>query len=106
MYLRNFVREGDCNRRRLAPFYDDLVPSFHQVSILLPNESRESRQKMNPSRIYFALFTICFIANYPVNSTSVSIKDNAYSNIVVAISPDVPNTWSEVILSNIQVLFF
>jgi hypothetical protein len=53
----------------------------------------------------FNLFIALVLALYltTANSTSISIANNAYSNIVVAISPDVPNTWSETILKNIQV---
>jgi hypothetical protein len=58
----------------------------------------------------FNLFAVSVLALYlianPANSTSsISINNNAYSNIVVAISPDVPNTWSETILQNIQVIY-
>ena len=41
--------------------------------------------------------------NVSTDATSISIDSNAYSNIVVAISPDVPNTWAELIIQNIQV---
>ena len=63
--------------------------------------------KMNFRFNLFAVSVLAlfFIAN-PANSTSsISINNNAYSNIVVAISPDVPNTWSETILKNIQVIY-
>ena len=58
----------------------------------------------------FNLFAVSVLALYlianPADSTSsISINNNAYSNIVVAISPDVPNTWSETILKNIQVIY-
>ncbi|XP_046656009.1 calcium-activated chloride channel regulator 4A-like [Daphnia pulicaria] len=54
----------------------------------------------------FNLFIALVLALYltTANSTSISIANNAYSNIVVAISPDVPNTWSETILKNIQLM--
>ena len=39
----------------------------------------------------------------PLTSTSISLSNNAYSNIVVAISPDVPNTSAETILDNVKV---
>ena len=54
--------------------------------------------------LFIVLVSAVYLAASPADSTSISINKNAYSNIVVAISPDVPNTWSETILKNIQVI--
>lgn len=55
--------------------------------------------------VFIALIILTLILNVgPAHSTSISLNKNAYSNIVVAISPNVPNTWSETILQNIQLM--
>ena len=38
-----------------------------------------------------------------VNSTRIEFDGRAYSNIVVAVSPDVPKTQANVIIQNIKV---
>ncbi|XP_057365309.1 calcium-activated chloride channel regulator 1-like [Daphnia carinata] len=54
--------------------------------------------------VCIVLLTILIFNVDPTHSTTISLNQNAYSNIVVAISPDVPNTWSETILQNIQLM--
>lgn len=39
-----------------------------------------------------------------VSGTRINIQDNAYSDILVAISPDVPKDEAPTIISNIQVI--
>ena len=57
------------------------------------------------NRLNFFLFALCVNSHLTafVRSSSVSLENNAYSNIVVAISSDVPETLAEDILPNIQV---
>ena len=53
----------------------------------------------------YVLFALCVILHLTasVRSSSASLENNAYSNIVVAISSDVLETLAEDILLNIQV---
>lgn len=57
---------------------------------------------------FLILFTVVLFSSHlsligPVTSESVSFENGAYSNIVIAISPDVPSTWADTILENVQV---
>ena len=62
------------------------------------------RRKMK-SGYCFILLTVLQFSGYISYAigTRITIEDNAYSNILVAISPDVPKNEAETIIDNIQV---
>ena len=46
------------------------------------------------------------ISNVSVDGTQITIDRNGYSNIVVAVSPDISNDNAAEIIQNIQVIIF
>ena len=71
------------------------------------SRSTSTKFNMNGRSHVFVLFllmsTFSSWIQVPTDATSISIDNNAYSNIVVAISPDVADTNAELIIQNIQV---
>lgn len=56
------------------------------------------------SGYFFILLTVLLVSGViHVFGTRITIQDNAYSDILVAISPDVPKDEASTIISNIQV---
>lgn len=55
----------------------------------------------------FFLFVLIhlIISNISVDATQITIDRNGYSNIAVAVSPDIPNDNAAEIIQNIQVIF-
>ena len=56
----------------------------------------------------FLLFVLIhlIISNISVDGTQITIDRNGYSNIVVAVSPDIPHDNAAEIIQNIQVIIF
>ena len=49
------------------------------------------------------LIFVCALFVSTVDSTQIEFDGRAYSNIVVAVSPDIPNTQARTIINNLQV---
>lgn len=54
---------------------------------------------------YLLFLVINLITSYVSIDAKITIERNGYSNIVVAVSPDIPNDNAAQIIQNIQVVF-
>ncbi len=58
---------------------------------------------MSKLHLIVPLFALFALLNYNVDGTRITINQNGYSDVLVAISPDVPKTDAVTIIANIKV---
>jgi len=58
---------------------------------------------MSKLRLVIPLFAALALLNNNVTGTRITINQNGYSDVLVAISPDVPKTDAVTIIANIKV---